>query len=343
MISKLAYLLTASLAFWGANALPNSVPNAVEALESRADGYHVVVTDQHSRTVRVFPRNAQKWDSDAVTWQFTADATFPWVKKPWNDLSDVRIRKTAQRGLIALVAASGGKVGIVDISSKRRTGLHDLIWQATPGDNPHALERIPYVGALVSASSTPGKLTLYAPPLASSIDDFKNYRTVESYDVDFAHAVLWDPQGNNDPDKGFLWALGRDYLHQFRVKGRGQDTRLVRVRDPISLPPYKGTRNGHDLQPDYHQPGVLLLTHTSAAYEFNTSTRKFKELTDKGKLKSLVRHSSGEYVWVQSSKGSDMGHYVSFSENARADKPKDSLGWDDAEFYKARIYSPDYA
>lgn len=62
-----------------------------------AAGYHLAVVDQNSKTVRIYDRNAQRWNDDAVIWSF--EGKEPWLgKKWWTDLSDVKIRKTQAGG-----------------------------------------------------------------------------------------------------------------------------------------------------------------------------------------------------------------------------------------------------
>ncbi|KAJ5103094.1 hypothetical protein N7532_003623 [Penicillium argentinense] len=302
-----------------------------------ASAYHLAVTDQNSKTVRVFPRDASKWNNDAIYWSFTADAglTWPWEDDVWADLSDVKIRKTADRGFVALVAASGGKVGMIDIiAGQESTDLDDVIWSATPGDNPHSLERIPNLGAFVAASSDPGKLTLYVPTDASDVNNLDKIKKSHEYSISKAHGVLWHSEK--------LWAIGEDYLYKFDVVGKGKDIKLERDGSPIALPkvPHRA-RNGHDLSASYKDPDVLLLTHTAAAYTYNVKTGKFKTLINEEKIKSLVQASSGEYAWIKGEKN-EMGQYVSFSDESAPGTVTDKRGWGDAEFYKAKIFDPDY-
>lgn len=299
----------------------------------RANDYHVAVVDQNSKTVRVFPRNAKKWNDKALLWSFTADTGL--FNRKWNNLSGVKIRKVAKHGWIALVTASGGKAGIVNITKeKRKVGLKDVMWQATPGDNPHAIERVPNNGAIIVASSSPGKLSLYVPT-SKDINDYGKIKHAQDYSLKGAHGILWDPNGGSSVAAGILWAVGDDYLFKYKVTGSLKNTRLKQTGK------YKLPRGGlgHDLQPDFSNKKVLLMTDTYAAYAFNTSTGKFKVLKSMRKLKSLVRHANGEYMWVKGDKN-ELGQYVRWG--AKVGTQKDARGWGDAKFYKARIYSPNY-
>lgn len=247
----------------------------------------------------------------------------------------MKIRKTADLGYVALVAASGGNVGMVNIKSgKKSADLSDVVWEETPGGNPHSLERIPYLGAFVAASSDPGKLTLYVPTDASDVNNLKKIKKSHEYDLSKAHGVLWHD--------GKLWATGEDYLYKFDVVGKGKSIKLELDGKKIPLPKVSGrASNGHDLSASYKDPNVLLVTHTAAAYTYNIKTGKFKTLMNVDKIKSLVQHSSGEYAWVRGQKN-EMGQYVSFSDEGAPSKVTDKRGWGDAEFYKAKIFDPDY-
>ncbi|KAI9044519.1 uncharacterized protein KD926_000430 [Aspergillus affinis] len=310
-----------------------------------ANAYHLAIADQKSQTVRVFPRSAPSWTQSNIHWEFDpSGANGLFTSNRWHDVSDVRIRKTAKHGWVALVAASRGMVGIVDIQKGRpRTGVPDVLWSAYTEGNPHAIERIPYVGGIVVASSASNELELYGPSDAGDVSDYVNVRKLATYEVDFAHGVLWDPNGSEDPEDGFLWAIGKKYLYKYRVQGKGKDLRLKRLpgkKGKIELPG-TGARNGHDLSASYAHQDLLLLTHTSAAYSFNKTSGEFEMLMNTTKLKSLVQDESGEYVWVRGARN-EMGQYVSFSREGEPEVEEDKRGWGDAEFYKARIYDPAY-
>jgi hypothetical protein len=297
--------------------------------------YHVAVCDQNSRSVSVYPSYA-RWEEKRVYWRFTALGTRV-QDNSWNSLSDVKIRRVGAHGWIALVAASGGKVGIINITGKKReTTQDDLMWQATPGGNPHAIERIPNNGMIVVAGSQPGELIFYAPSDPKDINDYKKLVQIKRISFPGAHGVLWDPNGGNGVERGYLWALGDKCLRKFSVSGRGTKTVVREEGKPFMLP---GKDLGHDLQPDYSNPDVLLLTDSDGAYEFNTKTNQWKELAKMRKLKSLVRTQRGEYIWVVGDKN-ELGTHVEFG--YEVGKARHREGWKDAKFYKARVYLPAY-
>ena len=308
-------------------------------IEDRADSYSVAAVDQNSKTVRVFPRD-KKWNKDAISWSFMAESAWWDIKNRWDDLSDVKVRKVAKHGWIALVTASGGKAGIINITNEKRSVTLDddeVLWQATPGGNPHAIERIPYNGAIVVASSKTGRLTLYVPT-GKDINDYSKIKKSQfHYELDGAHGVLWDPNGSSSVSKGFLWAVGREYLYKYRVEGSGKSTRLVRDEKKYRIP---GGGLGHDLQPDFGNKNSLLVTDSYGAYAFNTKSNKWTTLKKMKKIKSLARHENGEYMWVTGNKD-ELGQYVEFAKSVGA-KKSTKRGWSAARFYKARFYRTDF-
>jgi hypothetical protein len=320
--------------------LLSSLTTVLATPAPRQASYHIAVADQNTKTIRVFPRDSKKWDDDAIYWSFTADP--PFWNRDWANLDEIKFRRTANHGWIALVSASGGKAGIINVTNeKRKTDLDDVMWQATPEGNPHSIERIPHIGAIVVASSTPGKLTVYVPQDTDKpVDDFGNIKTSKyKYDVPGAHGVLWDPQGSDDVSKGFLWVTARTYLIKYSVSGKGPDIKL-NEEEKIEFP---GKGLGHDLMPDYTDPNVLLMTDTYGAYAYNTKTEKWTTLRKERKLKSIARHANGEYVWIKGDEG-DLGQYVYVSKNIADTDNTDAerWGWKDARFYKAHIYTPDF-
>lgn len=292
--------------------------------------YNVAVCDQFSRSVHVFPRNASSWKQDASDWSFKV-ASSDWQ---WAAPTDLRIRRVAHHGWIALLTSSGGTAGIINVTKKEvKTQASDFLWTASPGDNPHAIDRIPYHGAVIVASSDPGKLSVYVPADPDNINNYKKLKKGPTYQLSGAHGVLWDPNGSSDPSKGFLWAANRKTIVRYKVKGNGTHTRLVR-RKKFTIP---GKGLGHDLQPDFTDKNTLLVTDTYGAYAFNKSNNKWKRLKKQRKLKSLVRSASGEYVWVSGNKD-EMGQYVRFG--GKLGDTVTKKGWGGARFYKARIFHP---
>ena len=176
-----------------------------------------------------------------------------------------------------------------------------------------------------------------SPRSTDDIDDFSKYGEIRSWEFPGAHGVLWDPPTKSKP--GVLWALGDGRLYGYTVEGSGWQTRLNRWRTEEFEHP--GAQMGHDLQPDYTQPGNLLLTDSKGVYTYDVDKAKFTTISHRKRVKSIARHASGEYVWIVGSPSNhEMGTRVSMG--STPGNATDERGWDDAQFYKARIFSPAY-
>jgi hypothetical protein len=257
-----------------------------------AASYNVAMTEQVTNQVYVFNANTTNWNAAASkVWGFNPGST----TGAWANLSDVRLRSTAAHGEVALVTASGGKAAMVDVKAGKVTATSgDVLWQASPGGNPHAIERIPNNGSVVVASSG-GFLTLYSP---SAISQPSTLAKVQTVTFAGAHGVLWDPTYN------YLWAIGSGKLVPYAVTGSGRSTRLV-AGTAISLGTYTNSAGvvtpnlGHDLQPSYAAKNVLLITHTTGVFSVNTSTRALTRISSAGSVKAYVNHTSGERAWLR--------------------------------------------
>lgn len=287
-----------------------------QGVEAAAANYYVATTEQTKNKVLVFPKNSAFSDAN-VHWSFSPGGG------GWSNLSDVKIRNTEAQGWIALVAASGGKAGIVDITGEKHTELNDLKWNASPGGNPHAIERVPGNGSVIVASSE-GKLTLYAP---SSVANLASLRAVQTVNYAGAHGVLWDPTYE------LLWVVGQNRVSHYAVMGSGRNTRL-KYAAHFSL----GSGNlGHDLQPDYTNKNKMLLTATKGVWELLTDGGNFRvrKISSETRVKSYVKHSSGEVVSIR---GDNVEPKVWANKTVRFSASPDRTRTG-AQFYKARIWT----
>ncbi|MEV0649203.1 DUF6528 family protein [Phytomonospora sp. NPDC050363] len=304
--------------FLGAAALA-APASLILSSPAQAAVYSVATTEQVQNKILV-------WDKDSA---FT-DANVQWSWSPgaggWSNLSDVRFRSTASFGEVCLVAASGGNVGIVDKTTEQHQELNDLLWTGTPGGNPHAIERIPDIGAIVTASSSDGLLAggylcVYGPTAVSNPSTLARVQTIA---FKGAHGVLWDPTLKH------LWAVGDKMLRAYNVTGTYRNTRLVYAGKQVTL-----SGLGHDLQPDYTDKGKLFVTDTYGAYRVDTATLTKETVLAEGSLKAWSRHSSGEDISV---KADGVGAKTWGSPTVRfsvgADRTRTG-----AEFYKARIHT----
>ncbi|MGC4806468.1 DUF6528 family protein [Micromonospora sp. DT233] len=231
-------------------------PTGAQAASDR-----VAVVDQRYG-VRIFSAGASRWTAGSALWSWKRPAG-----SGWKNLSEVKFRKQGSR-YVVLVAASGGRAGIVDYSTRK------LRRQFVPGGNPHAIELLP-TGAAVVASSDPGKLTLYGKG-----------RTSPAATKSFAkaHAVYWDSTIKR------LWAAGGTRLCSYKVSGTATSPRLTNAACRSV------TGNVHDLSPIYGSPAGLWMSNTRHVYQYDINRNQFWRAPgsiDTNKIKSVGNHSGG--------------------------------------------------
>ncbi|ADD42732.1 DUF6528 family protein [Stackebrandtia nassauensis] len=270
---------------------------------SASENYQVAMTEQRTNRILVFNKD-DAWNESTIKWKWGS------TSRGWSNLSDVRFRDTKHFGRVVLAAASGGYAGIITSAGK-------VLWTGEPGGNPHAIERIPNIAAIVTASSG-GYLNVYGP---TKITDPSTLAKVQTVNLPGAHGVLWDPSLN------VLWAIGDYVVRAYQVTGSYRETRLKDTGKSVALP-----GGGHDLQPDYTNPGKLVVTDTKAAYEVDTAALTAKVLRAETRIKAFVRHRSGEYLWVRAE---NVEPRPWSSPTVHFDSGDKTLA--DAQFYKARI------
>jgi hypothetical protein len=287
--------------------------------------YDVAVCEQYHNQIQIY--------SSSTAW-----TTPKWVWSPggggWSNLSDVKFRNTAAFGEVALVAASGGNVGIIDKAASGTQGTGSLLWSASPGSNPHAIERIPNIGAIVTASSG-GYLHVYGP---TAISDPSTLALVQTIDYAGAHGVWWDDVNSR------LWAIGQDRATSFAVTGTYRNTRLGGGVD-VSI----GSGNlGHSLDASYSDSSILLASHSSAVIAINKTTHAVSTVHANGAVKSFSQDVSGESFWVQATGLTYHGDTrdwvnpeVQFFDTSGAKSFTRGLSYG-AEFYKARLHSVNF-
>ena len=248
------------------------VPTGAQAASDR-----VAVVDQRYG-VRIFSAGVSRWTAGSAQWSWKRPAG-----SGWKNLSDVKFRKQGSR-YVVLVAASGGRAGIVDYATRK------VRYQVTPGGNPHAIELLPN-GAVVVASSDPGKLTLYGKG-----------RTSPAATKAFAkaHAVYWDSAIKR------LWAAGGTRLCSYKVSGAATAPKLTNAACR------KVTGNVHDLSPVYGTSANLWMSNTSHVYRYDINRNRFQRAAgyiDTSKIKSVGNHSGGLVVTTKVSGANRDGTY----------------------------------
>lgn len=285
--------------------------------------YQVAVCEQYENQVQIYP-STSAWSTSTLVWKFA-----PGTTGGWSNLSDVKFRSTAAFGEVALVTASGGYAGIVDITSATSAGTGDVLWHATPGNNPHAIERIPDIGVIVVAASG-GYLFVYGP---TAVSDPSTLALVQTITYDGAHGVWWDDV------YGRLWAIGQGRATPFTVTGTYRSTRLSATEGYADF----GDHLGHSLDASYADSSILLGTHGAGVFSINKSTHAVTSISSANSVKAYSRHSSGESLWLQATGATYHGDTrdwvspnVQFFDSSDAASFTRSLSYG-AEFYKSRL------
>lgn len=302
-----------------------SAAAVLEGVAQASPAYDVAVCEQYRNQIQIHTSDA--------TW-----GTPKWAWSPggggWANLSDVKFRTTAQFGEVALVAASGGNVGIVDKNASGTQGTGSLLWSASPGSNPHAIERIPNIGVIVVASSG-GYLRVYGP---TAISEPSTLALVQTISYPGAHGLWWDDVA------GRLWTIGQGRASVYGVSGSYRSTRLVWEAD-VSI---GSTNLGHSLDASYSDSSILLASHSTGVVSIVKSTHKVTTIHANSSVKSFSQHSSGEAFWVQATGSTYHGDTrnwvnpdVQFFTPAGARAYTRGLSYG-AEFYKARLHNPNY-
>ncbi|MEC4016603.1 DUF6528 family protein [Streptomyces sp. H27-D2] len=308
-------LLKVAAAAVGAPLTSLAMPAGAQA----AGAYHVAVCEQLKNQILIHPAGVD-WTPANRVWSWTPPAT---VENTWALLSDIKFRNTSAFGWVALVTASGGKVGIVNMGDGDQ-----LLWSARPYGNPHAIERIPDISAIVTASADPGFLSVYGP---TDSDDPSTLTKVQEIQYQGAHGLWYDGS--------YLWALGTWTIAKYRVTGDHLATRLEKVWGYV----FPTAFNGHSLDADYSDPAYLLITGGGSVQRLHKASGALTLMkpTAVG-VKSFSRIASGESFWQQAISGAEhWNSYIQFFDSAGNEgvrRPLTGYGYT-GKFYKSRLSS----
>ncbi|GGY24798.1 hypothetical protein [Streptomyces omiyaensis] len=320
----------------GAAALGLSAPllsaaaTSAHAAGTIAGNYDVLLTEHVKNKVMLF-RAFKEWTPANEGWSWQAPATAAWAR-----LNDARFRRTDRHGWVCVVAAGGGRVGMVNFGDDDA-----LLWSAAPGGNPHAVEYLGSHGAVVVASTStatgadeyPGYVTLYAP---TDADDATTLGLVQQFRFQDAHGLWWD--GTH------LFVLGKWTLAKYRLTGSLRTTRLALVDE------HKWTYEffGHSLDMDFTSPDRLVLTGGGAVWSVDKNTLALTEVRPASYgVKSFSRAADGESFWLQAinvkypeyGTGGYWNNHVQFFDPAlRTTETRGLVGYGyTAKFYRSRI------
>ncbi|KOG15596.1 MULTISPECIES: hypothetical protein [Streptomyces] len=297
-----------------------------------AGNYDVLVTEQVKNKLMLF-RAINPWTPENLGWEWQAPNL-----TEWDRLNDARFRETDRFGWTCMVAAGGGRVGMVNFGDDDA-----LLWSANAGGNPHAVEYLRSHGVVVVASAGaisstldyPGYLSIYAP---TDADDPASLGSTPVDRIAFqgAHGLWWD--GSH------LYALGTWTLAKYRITGSLKSARLELVQKHVWATEF----GGHSLDMDFTDPSRLILNGGGALWTVEKSNLALTNIRPQSYgVKSFSRAVDGESFWVQAIDVTDPGkegwwnEYVQFFDPTG--KPSYRRGLDyygyEGRFYRSRISS----
>jgi hypothetical protein len=296
-----------------------------------AGNYDVLVTEQVKNKVMLF-RAYKEWRPENLGWSWAAPA-----ESAWERLGDARFRESDRYGWVCLVAAGGGRVGMVNFGDDDA-----LLWSATPYGNPHAVEYVRSHGLVVVASSQSspevdyeGFLTVYAP---TDADAPGTLAPVQRISFSGAHGLWWDGS--------YLYALGSWTLAKYRITGALRNSRIELVDKHV----WDTVFHGHSLDMDFTDAGRLILNGAGALWTVDKQTLALTNIRPASYgVKSFSRAADGEFFWVQArdvtnpEPGRDLywNEYVQFFDAAGSPTYRRGLDYYGYEgrFYRSRIAS----
>ena len=180
-----------------------------------------------------------------------------------------------------LMTASGGGVALIRLSDK------STLFYAQAGGNPHSAALLPD-GNVVSISSAGYFLVFAVPEKFMGPENVKSVR----YPSHGGHGLVWDNSEKR------LWVLGYTELAAYKYNFDKQNPILTKeFFVPLEGTPASG---GHDLYP---VPGQrqLFTTGQSVAI-FDLETRRFTEISNLRRIKSVSLSPSGELIVLSPTK-----------------------------------------
>jgi hypothetical protein len=218
--------------------------------------------------------------------------------------------KPIDGGRRLLITSSAGGAALVEISTQ------SVLWFGRVA-NAHSIELLPE-GRVAVAGSTNEKGNKLA--IFDLAQPDKELLAEELYS---GHGVVWDSK------RQLLWALGYEFLYEFRLLDwRTKDPKLERVAKH-----YLPDSGGHDLFP-VPGSGDLVVTTNRRVFLFNRDSGRFRphpEIGDYEGVKGVSLHpTTGRLVYVQAEGGEWWASNLHFL------NPSSELSLPAERIYKAR-------
>lgn len=309
----------------------------------------IIAGDQSESRVLIMDPAVTDWnDPSAIEWEWepTAERGFSAAEiAAFGRVTDFELRNTSDGPRMA-VTASYGLAALISYPEGERIWAQILPTSA----NLHGVEILPDGNVAISSTNTSnGWVRLYAASQGSHVSTYAQHSLNAQ-----SHGVVWDPVTER------LWVVGKEgsgaadprIITALAVTGTPAQPRLTEDRTKWRELPDIGS---HDITADPSDPNTLLIALDATAWEFDktaAASAAFTQITpaDGGlsKLKAISRQPSGQTVITRPD------HYetpngpcalVNYwcTDTVRFFGPDTTRTMTGAQFYRARVLSPDYS
>ena len=324
-------------------------------LASTACGCWIGCCNQQNNTIEAYDPAVYDWNSaSALKWSFkpaTEGGYSDYEISLWNSgPAALKLRNTtAFAGTSqAIVTAAGQLATIAAYPSGKKIWV--MGYAASPSVGIHSAELLPN-GNIALASADRNWVRVY-----SSSQPVPNHDKIGEFWLGSAHAVLWDPTYER------LWVTGWLPIHSANYwDPLNQVLTALIVSDSASVPRLKEDADrrvvlpgmyGHDVYPVYYDVNKLWVTvnvdktnNEKGVYIYDKVSQTFAAApgaANRNFVKSIGNQPSGQIVELRPSSPSTgwINDTVSFyNSDGSYHTVRIKTG---AQFYKARVFNPDY-
>lgn len=308
----------------------------------------IIAGDQADPRLLILDAAETNWnDPDAIVWEWEPTTALGFSTAEvaaFAGVTDFEMRNTVDGPRVAVVSGSG-LAAVISYPQGQRQWARVLPASA----NLHGVEILPNGNvAITSTNTTSGWVRVYA----ASQGPYASTYAEHSLNAQ-SHGALWDPVTER------LWFIGKDgsgandprIISALAVTGTAAQPRVTEDATKWEELPDIGS---HDITADPNDPHTLLIALDSTAWEFDktASSNEFTQIpaAEGGltKLKAISRQPSGQTIITRpdeykSPEGPCAAVNYWCTDTVELFGPDTARTLTGAEFYRARVLSPDYS